>query len=392
MAKQMMLPGMEDLEANAPIELPGTPINIPGVSPQAPATPALPARGEADPFSELRKAFRWGEFVRQPKSDRTTKAALKLVLETMKLEGMPPEAIAEVQKIGTSIFGKGSPSKSLSKLLDPEHMDSFEQTLGLARAAGKGYDDKAHKKVLKSLLSQLQKDGVDPQILGEIKKVGVKGLAAAGPARIVQALGERGPDPMIASLVYKASGKAPTPQLAEVFKNVATEEVPALQGAAGRAAGKATTKALSEAGTRGFTTGSKTLRAAKLVPKLGTALGIIGGITSAKQAYDLLVGNDKMARAAAMSPVTATNQPLAPMDMIRQILGEKEAIARRKVVMNQYEPELTQQVLRSLAGSPAPSSLGSSEFALGTVPQKEGMKSTADVSKLLDALLAEMGK
>jgi len=369
------------------------------------------AVGAGEDIGNLRRMADWGRIWMQKAGLEERFAA---VIETLRAEGVPEEAINILEAEGPDVLRK-SPNKlgqALWKAAGTKEQKALvSETLSLARQYPKGVPPVIQKKYLEQALGMAKKAGVPAEAIADLRKVGPKVIGRFGAARVLSSLESARPETLAAKMwAWTLSKGKPggwgkrRPQLSAEIKS----ELARVQGfevggepttRVGKAARKmgvtrpgalpppepGVLKAAGKQGVKGLGKVSRGLRG------LGRASPIIGAGLVGWGLYDSLVGKKKRARAMVEASRGGTGQPLQSLEMIREILAKRDAISRRRVMLNK-DPDLMNQVIQALAGQVGRGPLTRSEMALGTAASQPAQKerSPEEMKYLLDQLLGEM--
>ncbi|KKN58752.1 hypothetical protein LCGC14_0549310, partial [marine sediment metagenome] len=227
------------------------------------------------------------------------------------------------------------------------------------------------------------------RLLAELKVAGPEVFTKIGSNQAISALARRGEDPFVIRMFNKVFKRPGTPVLPEGIAS-------ALKEASGGKLPKvtaATTKALGKAGVKGFGVGRK---AAGLLgtTKFG-ALGI--GVAAALEAGRVkdIMGRGGRAKKLALQGFQGLG-PSSSVEYLRDIVGKQEAVARRKVTLQKFEPELFQEVARILSDTgPSQNTLTSTERRIGANEElgaAQRGRDPKDVQFLMDQLFTQMGQ
>jgi hypothetical protein len=332
--------------------------------------------------------LQWEKHILTDPKARDIGAIHQQLLEDLQASKVSRSVIKEVRKAGPEILRKKRlPPGVLQAGRAYGATDVLVEKFDTAQTAFRGMQPKELAKGYKQLLAALKTAGVEDDILAELRTVSPVTLLGPKPSEVLQALSARGKDGVLTRVWNTLTKRSPTPQVPEaVLEAVASESGPAT--AAGLAG---TTKALAGAGVRGFSKGARAFRA------LGRGPGLIGigasALMSAQSIYNMASGNQAKADEMALRGGPLGGPGVRSSDVLRQMLQERDALARRKLVAVTQEPQLTQQVIQAMMGDrPAPSTLTRSEMRVGAgAGQQMPGKSEKDTMELVEALLSQMG-
>jgi hypothetical protein len=369
------------------------------------------AVGAGEDIGHLRRMADWGRIWMQKAGLEERFAA---VIETLRAEGAPEEAIRILEAEGPDVLKK-SPNK-LGKALwaaagTKEQKAMISETLSLARQYPKGVPPAIQKKYLDQALSLAKKAGVPEEAIADLRKTGPKVIGRFGAARVLSSLEAARPETLAAKMwafvLQKGKpggwGKRRPALTAEIKSELARVQGFGVAGEPTTAVGKAARRAgvtragalpppepeiLGAAGKRGVKGLGKVSRGLR---GLGKASPMIGAALLGWGMYDSLVGKKKRARAILEASRGGTGQPLQSLETIREILAKRDAIARRRVMLNK-DPDLMNQIIQALAGQVGRGPLTRSEMALGTAATQPAQKerSPEEMKYLMDQLLGEM--
>jgi hypothetical protein len=312
--------------------------------------------------------------------------------------GVPIEARARIEALGAQqVLGgksKGLP-ESVAKLAGgKENVAAIKETQRLARQSLKGLDEKTLQREWDDILTRLAKDEqfTDPngrRVLKELRAISPKTVARVGAGQTMSALARRGNDPIITRIFNKIMRRPGLPSLPpgiqETLKAANEGRLPKVT-----AAGE---QALTKAGVKGLGMGRKVLG-------LGgrSAIGAAGiGLFAAFEVGRVrdIMGRESRAKKLALQGFQGLG-PASSVGFLRDVVSKQEAIARRKVVMQRFEPELFQEVVRVLSDTgQSKDTLTSTERRIGANAEVGAMRrgrSTEDVQFLLDQLFSQMGQ
>ena len=354
----------------------------------------------AEAPGELRRFFRFSQLaVGEAGTTRNIDDIWATLLKELEDLGVPADAHSRIRTLGpTKVlsgkeFARGLPASVASIAGGSANTRAIKETVKAARAATKGVSPAALTQQWKELLTLFAKDErfadeAGKRVLAELQGVDPRVVAKVGSNQALSALARRGDDPMITRLfntIMKRPGLPKLPEgITETLKAVNEGTLPKVSGAVG--------KELGEAGVKGLGFGRKvaglTGRSA-----LGVAgAGLIAGF-EIHRAKDIL-GRKGRARRMALAGFQELG-PSSSVDYLRDTVKQQEAIARRKVAMQKFEPDLFQEVVRVLSDiGEGPSTLTSTERRIGSseeVGAGPRGRSKEEVKFLLDQLFSQMG-
>ncbi len=317
-------------------------------------------------------------------------------LQEMEDLGIPAEARSRMDSLGANkiLKGSGLPRSVTAAVSSKEQLSAIKETIKAARAATGGVGSNLLEGEWTSFLKRLTDDPTfatddGKRILAELKKLNPRTVAKVGSNQAVSAIARRGGDPFVTQLFNKAMKRPNAPVLPAGI-------VSALEEASGGKLPKvtaATTKALTAEGVTGLGAGRK---AAGLFGKSkfgAIGLGVAAGF-EINRAVGIL-GREGRAKKLALTGFAGLG-PSSSTEFLRDIVSKQEQVARRKVTMQKFEPELFQDVIRVLSDTgPSKSTLTSTERRIGQDESvgvaREG-RSADDVQFLLDQLFTQMGQ
>lgn len=352
----------------------------------------------AEAPGELRRFFRFSQLAVGGAARKTNDIWATLLKELEDL-GIPADAHSRIRTMGPNqvlkgkAFAKGLPASVASIAGGAANTKVIKETVRAARAAQTGLSGAALGQQWKELLTLFAKDEqfageAGERMLTELKKMDPKVVAKVGSNQALSALARRGDDPMVTRLFNKVMKRPGMPKLpegiTETLKAVNEGTLPKVTGAA--------TKALKGAGTEGLGLGRKIAGLAGR-SKIGLAgAGLVAGF-EINRAVDIL-GRKGRAKKMALQGFQELG-PSSSVNYLRDTVQKQESIARRKVAMQKFEPELFQDVIRVLSDvGEGPGTLTSSERRIGA-SEEVGLgprgRSQEDVKFLLDQLFSQMG-
>lgn len=357
-------------------------------------TGAVGQTGPATVPGEFRRLLRFGKIGVGALGDRSPEKVLQELLAELADAGVPKEAIAKIEAQGVKFLSSGKVSQTVAKLAgSKENVVAIRTTLQAARAAVKGIDPRTIERQVDDFIAVLRKEFGDADdieaVIKEIKSIGPKKFAELGGKQTLSALASRGDDPFVTSVFRRATGKAPTPKIAagitDALKQVGGGTIPTATATTG--------KALTGAGIKNVGKISSIIRrGASLLGKTG--LGAAGvALAVGFPIAQGLGALGKEGRAEKIAQQGFKNLGVgSSAEMLRGVVDSQEAITRRKMSFQRFEPELFQQVIGALSETGQKSALTSSERTHGS-PVGGGFsrRKPKDVEFLLDQLLGQMG-
>jgi len=354
----------------------------------------------AEAPGEFRKFFRFSQLafgdVGSPQHIEDVWATLLKELEDM---GIPSDAHSRIKTMGPTqvlsgkAFAKGLPSSVAAVAGGSSNTKSIKEVIKAARTAKEGINKASLGQQWKELLATMEKDPIfadanGKRIFAELKSIDPKLIAKHGPSSTVSALAQRGDDPMVIRMfnkVFKRPGLPKLPQgIEDTLKAVNEGKLPKI--------GAKAAKEFGEAGVKGLGMGRKIAGLAGR-SALGVAgAGLVAGF-EINRAADIL-GRKGRAKRMALQGFSELG-PSSSVDYLRNTVQQQEAIARRSMVMQKFEPGLFQDVIRVLSDvGEGPGTLTSSEQRIGAsqeVGQGPRGRSKEDVKFLLDQMFSQMG-
>lgn len=341
----------------------------------------------------LRRLLRFSQLAGTNRKGKTAEI-LDLLLKDMKDSGIPQTAIERMEQMGDKLLkfkgSKGVP-KSISALAgSAENSKLIEASLSAARAAHEGFKPTDLKGAFDSLLNGLRESGESEDLIAQIRKIGPDRLSKVGAVQATSALARRGKDPFVTTLFNKVIKKAPTPQvgqaLTDALKQVGEGAIPKV------AAG--TEAALAEAGVAGGSTLAKLGRgAARTLGEGPVGFGLSTVLPAFMIGKSLYNSSGKTARAKEMA-IKGFQQlgGNSSANVMAELVKQQEMAARRKIVLQSFEPDMFHQTLNALAdtGQGQPS-LTDTERRIGA-NQEQALptrRSDTDIKFLLDQLVSE---
>lgn len=347
---------------------------------------SIPGSGKGteilDAPGELRRLLRFGKLA-VPGAAASADDVFRMLILDLQEVGISDEALAKIQDIGPDFLRSGKVPQSVVKLIgDKDTTKRVKASLDAARAATKTVSTASLNREFKDLVRVLEREGLDPRVVQELKQVGPKRLAEIGSRQTISALSSR-PDETTVQRLYRNLLKKPAPPaIADGIK----QTLASVEGGTAAPVTGATRKGLTQAGVKGVGGLAQLGRFATGVGALATAAFTIPRVVGA-------FGKGQRARDLASQGFGALG-PQSSAEFLKGRVAQQEAITRRRLVLQQFHPELFQDVIQSLstAGLP-PSSLTTSERRIGQ-PQGGGFqtrRSPKDIQFLLDQLLSQMG-
>lgn len=347
----------------------------------------------------LRRFFRFSQLaVGEAGATRKIEDIWATVLAELEDSGVPAEARSRIESLGgRTMLGRGArlPESVIKLAGGKENALIIKETLRAAREATKGVSPAALEKQVKSFIDLLAKEAnfqTDDgrRIIAELRKASPAAIARVGATQTVSALASRGSDPFVVSMYRKALKKTPTAVLPDSLEATLRE---ASAGKLPKVA--STTRKALGIELAGVGKGANVAR--KAAGFLGkSALGAVGiGVTAALEigrAKDIL-GREGRAKKLALTGFAEAG-PSSSVEFLRDTVRQQESIARRKATMQQFEPELFDEIIRTLSDTgQSKSTLTSTERRIGsdsrTGAQSRG-RDPEDVKFLLDQLFSQM--
>ncbi len=320
-------------------------------------------------------------------------------LDDMTIQGMPQETIARLEALGgkTVLNADGFP-KSITASMNADMLKTAKESHRLARAAVPGFKGSKLNLSWGELLDDFAKepefaDANGKRILAELRKLNPKTVARVGSNQVLSVVARRGEDPFWVrqfNRLFKRESTAVLPQkMVQMLKEANKGVLPKLE--------KGVVAALAKTGEGVTKVGLAGGFGRKAVGLLGKgAIGAAGtGLFLGLEAHRMagILGRQGRADKLALQGFQELG-PSSSADFLRNIVDQQEQVARRKVVMQRFEPELFNEVVRVLADtSQQPGSLTSTERRIGSDAQIGAQprgRSGEDVQFLLDQLFSQM--
>lgn len=373
-----------------------------GASIGAAVTPGTPNLSEAP--GGLRRFFRFSQLaVGEAGAGRKIEDIWATLLRELEDAGVPAEARSRLESLGAkNVLNRGTRlHESVAKLAgNKENVQIIKETVGAARSATRGIPAATLEAEIQSAFKILEKDGTSEvkEIMKELRaahKANPSLLPRVGANQQLSALASRGDDPFVARMYNKMLKKTPAARLpegiVETLKQATGGKLPKVAAA--------TRAGLTEAGVKGVSAGASAARTG--LGFLGkSALGTAGiGIVAALEIgrAKKIIGREGRAKEAALQGFQEVGAS-SSVDFLRDTVRQQEALARRKMVMQQFEPDLFHEVIRVLSDTgQSKETLTSSERRIGSDARlpasgfRRGGREPADVEFLLDQLFAQMG-
>ena len=349
----------------------------------------------------LRRFFRFSQLaVGEAGTSRKIEDIWATFLEELDDLGIPSEARSRMESLGfKKVLGKSGLGKGVTALVGgKENLALVKETRKLAMAAVTGITSPASSaSLVKEWTGLLERLTDDPRfadengkrVLSQLRKVDPKVMAKVGATQPFSILARRGEDPFYIRMFNKAMKRPDSPALPEGI-------VSALKQANEGKLPKVAASALKSLAPEGIAAGGVGRKLVGLLGKSG--LGAAGvGVVAALEAHRAagILGREGRAKKLAVHGFQGLG-PTSSVDFLRDIVGKQEAVARRKVTMQRFEPELFQEVVRVLSDTGASgNTLTSTERRIGSDAQagvsRRG-RSGEDVQFLLDQLFNQMGQ
>lgn len=343
----------------------------------------------------MRRFFRFSQLaVGSAGKDRKIEDIWATFLRELEDLGIPEEARSRIQSLGAKkVFGKSGLPKSVASVLDKPNLDIVKEVQKAARTATKGINESTLSKMWPQILSQWEKEGhfagaEGARMLEELKKVNPKTVARVGSNQVMSALARRGDEPFVVKMFNSALKRPSLPKLPEGI----TETLKQASGGKLPKVARGTGAALTAEGVGGMGFGRKLLGATGKGALGFGATALFAGL-EAKRAAGIL-GRESRAKKLALQGFQSLG-PASSVEFLRDIVQKQESVARRKAVMQQFEPELFQDIVRTLADTgQSKNTLTSTERRIGSSAQAGAVnrgRSPEDVKFLLDQLFSQMG-
>ena len=335
--------------------------------------------------------------------DRNISDVWATFLDDMKDLGVPDPAIERMRRLGPDkVLGGGSKrgfNKSITALLDEPQLKQMRLSLVQARNAVRGVPDTVLSSEMDQLINIMSKD---PQfqtpegrrILAEIKKPeNRKLLAKVGANQGMSVLSRRGDDPWWTQKFNQLFKRKNTAVLPDEFQDLVKR---AGKGTIAAPLTKATKSAMAAGGAAGTSLlGGAGRKALGMLGKTaGGALGI-GALAyfEGSRMIDILgrpARAEKMARTGYEGLGGNTS-----VGYLRKQIADQELVARRKLTMQKYEPEMWHEMIRTLSqsGQRQPT-LTQTERRIGARKEMGAAqtgRSKEEMTFLLDQMFNQMG-
>lgn len=321
-------------------------------------------------------------------------------LDDMATQGMPPETIARLEALGgKNVLNADGFSKAITASMDADTLKAAKESHRLAKAAVRGVKDPKLGLSWGELLDDFAKEpefanANGKRVLAELRKLDPKTVARVGSNQVLSVVARRGEDPFWVrqfNRLFRRQNTAVLPQkMVQMLKETNKGILPQVE--------KGVVAALAKTGegvTKASLAGGFGRKAVGLLGKgaIGAAgTGLFLGLEANRFAG--ILGREGRARKQAELGVAQLG-PSSSVDFLRTIVNQQEQVARRKVTMQRFEPELFNEVVRILADTgQQPNSLTSTERRIGSDAQmgiQRRGRSGEDVQFLLDQLFTQMG-
>jgi hypothetical protein len=323
-------------------------------------------------------------------------------LDDMAVQGMPAETVARLESLGAKkVLEADGFSKAITASMDKDTLKSVKESHRLAKAALRGVKDPKLTLGWTELLDDFAKEAEfatpnGKRILAELRALDPKAVAKVGSNQALSIVARRGEDPFWTrqfNKLFKRQGTAtlPTKMVQMLKESSKGGALPKVEKGALEALVKA-----SPGVTKAGLAGGAGRKAVGLLGKgvVGAAgTGLFLGLEANRIAG--ILGRQGRARQLAETGVAQLG-PSSSVDFLRDMVNKQEQVARRKVTMQRFEPELFNEVVRVLADTgQQPNSLTSTERRIGSDAQMGVMRqgrSGDDVQFLLDQLFTQMGQ
>lgn len=321
-------------------------------------------------------------------------------LDDMATQGMPRETIARLEALGgKTVLNADGFSKAITASMDADTLKAAKESHRFAKAAVRGLGKKVDLgPKWTELLDDFAKDANfadenGKRILAELRKLDPKTVARVGSNQALSVVARRGEDPFWVrqfNKLFKRQGTAVLPQkMVQMLKETNKGALPQVERGVVRALAKAS-PGVTKAGLAGGL--GRGVVGALGKGALGAAgTGLFLGLEANRMAG--ILGRQGRADELALRGFQELG-PSSSADFLRNIVDQQEQVARRKVTMQRFEPDLFNEVVRILGDtSQQPNSLTSTERRIGSDAQmgiqKRG-RSGEDVQFLLDQLFTQM--
>ena len=342
-----------------------------------------------------RRLFRFSQLaVGEAGAGRSIDDIWATFLQELEDIGIPEEARSRLRSLGAKkVLGPAGIGKGVTAALNKENLAAVKETLTAAKGALKGVKGKSltaeWDRLLKSFAGDPQfADENGRRILEELKKLNPATVTRVGSNQTLSALARRGDDPFVVRMFNKAMKR---PSSAVLPEGITATLTAANAGKLPQVTGQSA-KALAKGGLQAGGFGRKVagVFGKGAAGPIGAAIGL--GFEANRAAG--ILGRESRAKKLALQGFQGVG-PSSSTDFLRNIVGQQEAVARRKVTMQRFEPELFQEVVRVLSDTGgSQNTLTSTERRIGAdaeVGVTRRGRSGEDVQFLLDQLFNQMG-
>ncbi|KKK64580.1 hypothetical protein LCGC14_2982760, partial [marine sediment metagenome] len=320
-------------------------------------------------------------------------------LDDMTSQGVPQDAIARMESLGgkTVLNADGFP-KAITAAMDADTLRTAKESHRLARAAIRGIKDPKLSLSWGELLDDFAKEPefTNPngkRILAELRKLDPKTVARVGSNQALSVVARRGEDPFWMrqfNKLFRRQGTAVLPEkMVQMLRETNKGALPQIEKGVVAALAK-TGEGVTKAGlTGGLGRGALGVLGKGALGAAGT--GLFLGLEANR--ITNILGRQGRADKLALEGFQELG-PSSSADFLRGIVDQQEQVSRRKVVMQRFEPDLFNEVVRILGDtSQQPNSLTSTERRIGSDAQmgvERRGRSGEDVQFLLDQLFTQV--
>ncbi len=343
--------------------------------------------------------FRYGQLsVGEAGAGRTIHDIWATFLDDLAVQGMPSETVARIESLGgEAVLNADGFSKAITSSMDTDTLKAAKESHRLAKAAVRGLGKKGD--LASQWITQLDDlakdadflDDNGKRLIADLRKVDPKVVARVGSNQAFSVVARRGEDPFWVrqfNRLFKRQNTAVLPEkMVRMLKNTNKGAIPKI--------GKGVLGALEKGGGAGLA-GGFGRKAVGLLGKGAFGAGAIGLFLGleAKRLGDI-AGRQGRADKLALQGFQELG-PSSSVEFIRDTVDQQEQVSRRKVVMQRYEPDLFNEVVRILGDTGGQEgSLTSTERRIGSDAQ-EGVqprgRSGEDVEFLLDQLFTQLSQ
>lgn len=321
-------------------------------------------------------------------------------LDDLTTQGVTPETITRLESLGgKTVLNADGFDKAITASMDTNTLRTAKESHRLARAAVRGLKDPKLSLSWGELLDEFAKDpnfsdDNGKRLIKELRKLDPKTVARVGSNQTLSIVARRGEDPFWVrqfNKLFKRQNTAVLPEkMVQMLRETSKGVLPTIE--------KGTVAALAKTGAGVTEAGIAGGLGRKAVGILGKgALGAAGtGLFIGLEANRIknILGRQGRADTLALQGFQELG-PSSSVDFLRGIVDQQEQVARRKVVMQRFEPDLFNEVVRILGDtSQQPGTLTSTERRIGSEAEigiRRKGRSGEDMEFLLDQLFSQMG-